>query len=64
MLKFFYHKYLKEHALGSRIKTILFHRSLGAYRQLVSCLKSISKDQEFIDKNEWYRKNNGSSIPS
>ena len=46
----FYNKYLKEHALGSRIKTILFHRNLGAYRQLVSCLKSISKDQEFIDK--------------
>ena len=39
ILKFFYNKYLKEHALGSRIKTILFHRNLGAYRQLVSCLK-------------------------
>lgn len=46
----FYNKYLKGHALGSRIKTILFHRNLDAYRQLVSCLKSISKDQEFIDK--------------
>lgn len=49
-VEIFYHKYLKEHALGSRIKTILLHRSLGAYRQLVSCLKSISRDQEFIDK--------------
>lgn len=49
-VEIFYNKYLKEHALGSRIKSILFHRSLGAYRQLVSCLKSISKDQEFIDK--------------
>lgn len=49
-VEIFYNKYLKEHALGSRIKTILFHRNLDAYRQLVSCLKSISKDQEFIDK--------------
>lgn len=49
-VEIFYNKYLKKHALASRIKTILFHRSLDAYRQLVSCLKSISKDQEFIDR--------------
>lgn len=48
-VEIFYNKYLKEHALGSRIKTILFHRNLDAYTQLVSCLRSISKDQDFID---------------
>lgn len=48
-VEIFYNKYLKEHALGSRMKTILFHRNLDAYTQLVSCLRSISKDQDFID---------------
>ena len=46
----FYNKYLKEHALSSRIKTILFHRSNDAYSELVSCLISISKDQDYIDR--------------
>lgn len=44
----FYNKYLKEHSLAPRIKTILFHRQLSAYNELVSCLTSISKDEEFI----------------
>lgn len=44
----FYNKYLKEHPLAPRIKTILFHRQLSAYNELVSCLTSISKDEEFI----------------
>lgn len=44
----FYNKYLKEHSLASRIKTILFHRQLSAFDELVSCLTSISKDEEFI----------------
>ena len=48
-VEIFYNRYLKDHALGSRIKTILVHRNLDAYTQLVSCLKSISKDQYFID---------------
>lgn len=44
----FYNKYLKEHSLSKRIKTILFHRQLSAFEELVSCLTSISKDEEFI----------------
>ena len=44
----FYNKYLKEHSLAQRIKTILFHRQLNAFNELVSCLTSISKDEEFI----------------
>lgn len=44
----FYNKYLKEHSLAPRIKTILFHRQLSAFNELVSCLTSISKDEEFI----------------
>lgn len=49
-VEIFYNNYLKEHALGERIKSILFHRSLSAYKDLVGCLESISKDQAFIDK--------------
>ena len=46
----FYNKYLKEHSFAKRIKTILFHRPLSAFRELSSCLVSISKDQDYIDK--------------
>lgn len=46
----FYNKYLKEHALGSRMKTLLFQRYLGNYIQLVSCLESVARDKDFIDK--------------
>lgn len=49
-VEIFYKKYLKEHPLGERIKTILFHRNLSAYNDLLGCLESISKDQQFIDK--------------
>ncbi|MBE5838372.1 toll/interleukin-1 receptor domain-containing protein [Butyrivibrio sp.] len=49
-VEIFYNKYLTEHALGQRIKTLLFHRSLSAYKDVVSCLTSISKDHDFIDK--------------
>lgn len=49
-VEIFYNNYLKEHPLGHRIKTILFHRNLDAYKDLVGCLESISKDQSFIDK--------------
>lgn len=34
----------------NRMKTILFHRDLDAYKNLVGCLESISKDQDFINK--------------
>lgn len=49
-VEIFFNKYLKKHALASRIKTLLFHRSLDCYSQLVSCLNSIAKDKDFIDK--------------
>lgn len=43
----FYKKYLAKHSLASRIDTLLFHRK---FYELVSCLKSIQKDDDFIDK--------------
>ncbi len=46
-VQIFYENYLKDHALGDRIKSLLFHRK---YNELVSCLTSISKDKNFIDK--------------
>lgn len=49
-VEIFYNKYLVNHALGKRIKTLLFHRTLSAYNDVLSCLTSISKDQDFIDK--------------
>ncbi len=49
-VEIFYNKYLKEHSLGKRISTILFHRPLSAYNDLVSCLKSINNDRDYIDK--------------
>lgn len=44
----FYNRYLKEHSLGEKIKKILSQGRLDAYNELVSCLTSISKDEEFI----------------
>lgn len=49
-VEIFWGNYLKEHVLGQRMKTILFHRGLDAYTDLVACLESIRKDQAFIDK--------------
>lgn len=49
-VEIFYNKNLKDHPLGSRMKTILFHRNLDAFSQLITCLTSISKDQDFIDR--------------
>lgn len=49
-VEIFYNRYLKDHPLGQRIKSILFSRRLDAYNQLSSCLKSISKDRTFIEK--------------
>lgn len=42
-----YENYLKDHALGERIRSLLLNRK---YNELVSCLTSISKDRKFIDK--------------
>lgn len=44
----FYNKHLKDHALSKRIKSILFHRTLDAYDDLVAILESISKDTDYI----------------
>lgn len=49
-VEIFYNNYLKNHPLGGRIKTLLFHRSQNAYNDLISCLKSISNDRTFIDE--------------
>ena len=48
-VEIFYNKYLQKHALANRIHTLLFHRSIDCFSQLVSCLKSISNDKDFID---------------
>ena len=48
----FYNKHLKDHALAKRIKTILFHRSLDAYDDLVAILESISRDTDYIDSKK------------
>lgn len=37
-VEIFYDKYLKDHALSERIKTLLIHRE---YNQIVACLKWI-----------------------
>lgn len=47
-----YENYLKDHAFGERIKSLLLHRGLGAYSNLVSCLESISNDKSFINKKK------------
>lgn len=45
----FYNKYLKDHSLSKRIESILFHRTLSAYNDLVAILESISRDIDYID---------------
>lgn len=49
-VQIFYDTYLKEHSLGQRIHTILFHRSTNAFEELVSCLESVLGDDAFVDK--------------
>lgn len=49
-VQIFHDRYLKSHPLSDRINALLFHRQLGAYKELISCLKSIQKDEEFIGK--------------
>ena len=46
-VEIFYNKYLKEHPLADRIKTLLFHRK---YDEIVACLQSVQKDREYIDQ--------------
>lgn len=49
-VQIFYENYLKEHALGNRMKTLLFHRGLHAYDELIACLTSIQNDRNFVEK--------------
>lgn len=49
-VEIFYNKYLQEHSLGKRIQILLLQRGRTAYNDLVSCLNSISRDTDFIDK--------------
>ncbi len=51
-VQIFYENYLKDYALGERIKSLLLHRGLGAYSNLVSCLQSVSKDRNFVNKKK------------
>ncbi len=48
----FYNKHLKDHSLSKRIKSILFHRTLDAYDDLVAILESISRDTDYIDSKK------------
>ena len=49
-VQIFYNDYLKDHALGQRIDSKLFHRSTGAFEELVSCLESIRGDEAFVNE--------------
>ena len=46
----FYNKYLTDHALAPRMKSILFHRTNTAFNDMVSCLRSVQNDHDFIDR--------------
>ena len=46
-VEIFYNKYLKEHSLNQRIRTLLFHRD---YRAINACLISIRHDNDFMNK--------------
>ena len=49
-VEIFYDNYLKEHILGKRIESLLFHRGLHAYDEIIACLTSIQNDTKFLDK--------------
>ena len=49
-VEIFYNKFLTKHALGNRINTIIFYRECDAFEKLVQCLKSISRDQDFLNE--------------
>lgn len=46
-VEIFYDKYLTKHSLARRIEKLLFRRD---YKSLISCLVSIRKDDDFINK--------------
>lgn len=51
-VQIFCDNYLKGYSLEQRMKTLLFHRKDGPVTvgELLSCLKSIQKDKDFMDK--------------
>lgn len=54
----FSQKYLKGHPLFSRIRTLLFQRKLDSFSLVASCLRSVAKDRDFIDKVNGYEEKN------
>ena len=55
----FFNKYLKNHSLAPRMKSLFFHRQQKAYIEIKSCLESISRDADFIrETNEILEDNN------
>lgn len=44
----FYNKYLTNHPLAKRMKSVFFHRHMNAYIEIKSCLESISRDTDFL----------------
>jgi hypothetical protein len=56
----FYNKYLKNHPLNDRFKTLLYsNRTLSSYNKLVAALTSISNDKSFIDEMKGNHMTNG-----
>ena len=49
-VEIFHQKFLTKHALSSRIRFLLLDRGLSSFPQLVSCLRSVAKDKDFIDE--------------
>ena len=49
-VEIFYTMYLKEHALGDRVHTLLGKRDLRTYSDLVACLMSVRNDKAFLDE--------------
>lgn len=47
----FNQKYLSNHPLHQRIKSIIFHRQSNAITDLVACLKSILNDKDFLGED-------------
>ena len=45
-----YNSHLKDHPLANRIETILLHRQLSTYNDLLSVFKSISHDTDYLNK--------------
>lgn len=55
----FFSRYLLDHPLSSRMKTILSSRSSTAFEDMKSCLKSIQNDKAFFDDKHEIRKDMG-----